>query len=73
MVHLSSSEPFFVVAATTEAFLTSASGEWHPSFPTLVLELHGPDRDLVQGQGSGVGGFWEAVLAVVYCNRVIPN
>ena len=73
MAQLSSSKPFFVVAATAEAFLTSGPGEWRPSFPTLIFELHGLDRDLVQGQGCGVSGFGVVVLATVYCNWVVPN
>jgi hypothetical protein len=47
MALLSSSDPFFVVAVTTETFPTSRSGEWHPGFSMLVFELHDPDQDLV--------------------------
>jgi hypothetical protein len=68
-----SSNPFFVIATTMEAFLTSRSGEWRLGFHELIFKLHGPDRDLVQGQGSGVGDFGVVVLAAVYCNRVVPN
>jgi len=41
--------------------------------PVLVFELHGPNRDLVQGWGCGVGNFGLAVLATIYYNRVVPN
>ena len=73
MALLSSSVPFFIIAATAEAFLTSRLGEWHPGLPVLVFELHSPDQDLVQGWGSGAGGFGVMVLASVYCNWVVPN
>ena len=73
MAQLSSSNPFFIVTATVEAFLTSRLGEWRPGHPVLVFKLHNPDRDLVQGRGSGAGGIVVVTLATVYCNRVIPN